>query len=163
MRGPMMSPALPRSASHLWLLCCAALLLMGTALLIGAAPAGAADFGLGFKTRPVAVDGGTVIVNVGGSGPPVILIHGYAESSRMWKPLAKVLAPNFTVIAPDLPGFGDSSIPQTGLDMASAAQRVHAAVKSLGYDKVRVVGHDIGLMVAYAYAAKYPQQVEKLA
>ena len=163
MRGTMMSPALSRSASHLWILCCVALLLIGTALLIGAAPASAADFGSGFKTRSVAVEGGTVVVNVGGSGPPVVLIHGYAESSRMWKPLAKVLAPNFTVIAPDLPGFGDSSIPQTGLDMASAAQRVRAAVKSLGYDKVRVVGHDIGLMVAYAYAAKYPQEVEKLA
>jgi pimeloyl-ACP methyl ester carboxylesterase len=100
---------------------------------------------------------------VGGNGPPVVLIHGYAESSRLWKPLAKELAPRFTVIAPDLPGFGDSSIPKTGLDMKTSAQRVRAAVNSLGYSKVRVVGHDIGLMVAYAYAAMYPQEVEKLA
>jgi pimeloyl-ACP methyl ester carboxylesterase len=111
----------------------------------------------------VAVDGGTVSVTVGGSGPPVVLIHGYAETSRMWKPLAKVLAPRFTVIAPDLPGIGDSSIPKTGIDMKASAERVHAAVRSLGYSKVRVVGHDIGLMVAYAYAALYPQEVEKLA
>src|SRR5215475_11866470 len=123
----------------------------------------AADFGPGFKARSVPVDGGTVHVTVGGSGPPVVLIHGYAESSRMWKPLAKVLAPTFTVIAPDLPGFGDSSIPKTGLDMRTAAERVHAAVGALGYTKVRVVGHDIGLMVAYAYAAIYPSEVEKLA
>jgi pimeloyl-ACP methyl ester carboxylesterase len=81
----------------------------------------------------------------------------------MWKPLATVLAPRFTVIAPDLPGIGDSSIPKTGLDMKTSAERVHAAVNSLGYKKVRVVGHDIGLMVAYAYAALYPQEVEKLA
>ncbi len=132
------------------------------ALMISAA-AGAADFGPGFKTKAVAVDGGTVSVTVGGGGPPVVLIHGYAETSRMWKPLAKVLAPQFTIIAPDLPGIGDSSIPSSGIDMKISAERVHAAVRSLGYTKVRVVGHDIGLMVAYAYAAMYPQEVEKLA
>jgi pimeloyl-ACP methyl ester carboxylesterase len=109
------------------------------------------------------VDGGTLNVTVGGSGPAVVLIHGYAESSRMWKPLAKVLASSFTVIAPDLPGFGDSSVPKDGLDMKTAAQRIHTAVGALGHTKARVVGHDIGLMVAYAYAAMYPQEVEKLA
>ena len=123
----------------------------------------AADFGPRFTTRSVEVDGATLSVTVGGSGPPVLLLHGYAESSRMWKPLATVLAPNYTVIAPDLPGIGDSSIPNSGLDMKTSAERVHAAVKSLGFDKVRVVGHDIGLMVAYAYAAMYPREVEKLA
>jgi len=138
-------------------------MLIGLAVLIGAAATHAADFGPGFKSRSMPVDGGTLNVTVGGSGPPVLLIHGYAESSRMWKPLAKVLAPTFTVIAPDLPGFGDSSIPKTGLDMRTAAERIHTAVSALGYAKVRVVGHDIGLMVAYAYAAIYPQEVEKLA
>ncbi len=133
------------------------------AVLISTASVRAADFGSGFKTRSVAVDGSSVSVTVGGSGPPVVLIHGYAESSRMWKPLAKVLAPRFTVLAPDLPGFGNSSIPKGPIDMKAAAERVHAAVTSLGYNKVRVVGHDIGLMVAYAYAAMYPQEVEKLA
>ncbi|MEO8755880.1 MAG: alpha/beta hydrolase [Casimicrobiaceae bacterium] len=136
----------------------------GIALAVGVAPAHAADFGPGFKTQDVPVDGGTVSVTVGGSGPPVLLLHGYAETSRMWKPLAKVLAPKFTVIAPDLPGIGDSSIPATGIDMKTSAERIHAAVRALGYTtKVRVVGHDIGLMVAYAYAAMYPQEVEKLA
>lgn len=83
-------------------------------------------------------------VTVGGSGPAVVLLHGYAEDSRMWKPLAIALAPHFTVIAPDLPGIGNSSIPSTGLDMTTSAQRVRDAVHSFGYDKVRVVGHDIG-------------------
>jgi pimeloyl-ACP methyl ester carboxylesterase len=133
------------------------------AMMIGATTVRAADFGPGFKTQSVPVDGGTVSVTVGGNGPPVLLLHGYAETSRMWRPLAKVLAPRFTVIAPDLPGIGDSSIPETGIDMKTSAERVHAAVKSLGYTKVRVVGHDIGLMVAYAYAATYPQETEKLA
>src|SRR5437899_5403590 len=133
------------------------------AVLIAASPLRAAGLGAGFKSQSVPVDGGTLSVTVGGSGPPVVLIHGYAESSRMWKPLAKVLVPRFTVIAPDLPGIGASSIPKTGLDMKTSAERVHAAVNALGFKKVKVVGHDIGLMVAYAYAAMYPQEVEKLA
>ncbi len=135
--------------------------VLAAAIDIGSARA--ADFGSGFRTKSVPVDGGTVAVTVGGSGPPIVLIHGYAESSRMWKPLARELAPRFTVIAPDLPGFGQSSIPKTGLEMKTAAERLHAAINALGYTKVRVVGHDIGLMVAYAYAAMYPQEVEKLA
>jgi pimeloyl-ACP methyl ester carboxylesterase len=136
--------------------------LCGLVFLVGSSPSQAADFGPGFKTKSVPVDGGTVNITIGGSGPPVLLLHGYAETARMWKPLAEALAPNFTVIAADLPGIGDSSIPKTGIDMKSSAERVHAAVKSLGYTKVRVVGHDIGLMVAYAYAAMFPQEVEKL-
>jgi pimeloyl-ACP methyl ester carboxylesterase len=122
-----------------------------------------AGFEAGFATLSVAVDGGTLSVTKGGDGPPLLLLHGYAETSLMWHSLAKVLAPHFTVIAPDLPGIGDSSIPETGLDMKSSAERIRAAVRSLGYQSVRVVGHDIGLMIAYAYAAMYRQEVEKLA
>jgi pimeloyl-ACP methyl ester carboxylesterase len=133
------------------------------AVLILAAPARGADFGPGFSVRSIAVDGGTVSATVGGSGPPVVLLHGYAETSRMWKPLAIALAPRFTVIAPDLPGIGDSSVPASGADMKTSAERVHAAVRTISDQKVQVVGHDIGLMVAYAYAAMYPQEVEKLA
>jgi pimeloyl-ACP methyl ester carboxylesterase len=66
------------------------------------------------------------------------------------------------VIAPDLPGIGDSSIPTAGLEMKTAAIRMHALAKSLGVEKARVVEHDIGLMVADAYAAQFPAEVEKL-
>src|SRR5580658_2021445 len=97
-----------------------------------------------------------------GHGPAVILLHGYTQTSRMWKPIIPLLAEKFTVIAPDLPGIGDSSIPTDGLDMKTAAIRIHALAKSLGIQKARVVGHDIGLMVAYAYAAQFPSEVEKL-
>jgi pimeloyl-ACP methyl ester carboxylesterase len=97
-----------------------------------------------------------------GHGPTVILIHGYAETSRMWRPIIPLLAKKFTVIAPDLPGIGDSEIPKDGLDMKTAAIRIHALAKSLGVEKARVVGHDIGLMVAYAYAAQFPAETEKL-
>jgi pimeloyl-ACP methyl ester carboxylesterase len=97
-----------------------------------------------------------------GHGTPLILLHGYAETSRMWTPIIPGLAKRFTVIAPDLPGIGDSDIPADGLDMKSAAIRIHDLAKSLGVQKAEVVGHDIGLMVAYAYAAQFPTEVTKL-
>ncbi len=97
-----------------------------------------------------------------GSGDAVILLHGYTQTSRMWRPLIPLLAKKFRVIAPDLPGIGDSQIPADGLDMKSAAIRIHALAKALGITKARVVGHDIGLMVAYAYAAQFPTETEKL-
>jgi pimeloyl-ACP methyl ester carboxylesterase len=139
--------------------------LLALCLLVSVVPVRAfpVDFGRGFTTRLVNVDGDTLSVTVGGHGPAVVLLHGYAEDSRMWKPLAIALAPHFTVIAPDLPGIGNSSIPSSGLDMKTAARRVRDAVRTLGYQNVRVVGHDIGLMVAYAYAAMYPHEVERLA
>src|SRR5437773_7583598 len=98
-----------------------------------------------------------------GHGPAtVILLHGFAETSRMWRPIIPTLAEKFTVIAPDLPGIGDSSIPDK-IDMLDAATKIHALARSLNIDKTRVVGHDIGLMVAYAYAAQFPNETEKLA
>jgi len=80
----------------------------------------------------------------------------------MWKPIIPLLAQRFTVIAPDLPGIGDSSIPAHGLDMKTAAISIHDLAKSLGVRRAEVVGHDIGLMVAYAYAAQFPTEVTKL-
>ena len=97
-----------------------------------------------------------------GHGAPLLLLHGYAETSLMWRPLIPSLAERFTVIAPDLPGIGDSAIPADGLDMKAAAVRIHALMSSLGFQKAEVVGHDIGLMVAYAYAAMYPAETTKL-
>jgi len=91
-----------------------------------------------------------------------ILLHGFAETSRMWRAIIPLLAQKFTVVARDLPGIGDSSMPDK-IGMISAAERIHALVHSLGLEKARVVGHDIGLMVAYAYAAKFPNETEKLA
>jgi len=108
------------------------------------------------------VDGVKLHYLTAGHGPAVILLHGYTQTSRMWLPLIPQLAAKFRVIAPDLPGIGDSDIPKDGLDMKAAAIRIHALAKSLGVEKARVVGHDIGLMVAYAYAAQFPAEVEKL-
>src|SRR5882672_4054498 len=97
-----------------------------------------------------------------GHGPTVILLHGYTQTSRMWRPLIPKIADKFAVIAPDLPGIGDSDIPKDGSDMKTAAIRIHDLAKKLGVTKARVVGHDIGLMVAYAYAAQFPSETEKL-
>src|SRR5438128_6648008 len=113
-------------------------------------------------SRTAEIDGVTFHYLTAGHGAPVILLHGYAETSLMWKPIIPLLAKRFTIIAPDLPGIGGSSIPANGLDMKTAAVRVHALARSLGIERVRVVGHDIGLMVAYAYAAQFPAEVEKL-
>ena len=97
-----------------------------------------------------------------GQGDPVILLHGYAQNSHMWRPLIAELAKTHTVIAPDLRGFGQSGKPPQGYDKKTMAQDIHALAVSLGLRRVKVVGHDIGLMVAYAYAAQYPSEVERI-
>jgi pimeloyl-ACP methyl ester carboxylesterase len=113
-------------------------------------------------SRTAEINGVKLHYMTAGHGTPLILLHGYAETSLMWKPIIPVLAERFTVIAPDLPGIGDSEIPTDGLDMKSAAIRIHDLAKSLGVQKAEVVGHDIGLMVAYAYAAQFQAEVTKL-
>jgi pimeloyl-ACP methyl ester carboxylesterase len=97
-----------------------------------------------------------------GSETPVVLLHGYAETSHMWRPLIDKLADRRVVIAPDLRGAGGSAKPEGSYDKKTLAQDVHALVKGLGHRKVKIVGHDIGLMVAYAYAAQYPDEVESV-
>jgi pimeloyl-ACP methyl ester carboxylesterase len=115
-------------------------------------------------SRTAEINGVKLHYLTAGHGTQLILLHGYAETSRMWRPIIPALAERFTVIAPDLPGIGDSDIPADGLDMKSAAIRIHDLAKSLGVQKAEVVGHDIGLMVAYAYAyaAQFPTEVTKL-
>lgn len=104
-----------------------------------------------------------------GTGEPVILLHGYAQNSHMWRPLIPELAKTNRVIAPDLRGFGQSSKPANGYDKPpkgydkkSMAQDIHALAASLGLKRARICGHDIGLMVAYAYAAQYPAEVDRI-
>lgn len=98
-----------------------------------------------------------------GQGDPVLLLHGYAQNSHMWRPLILELAKTNLVIAPDLRGFGASDKPEAGYTKKTMAQDVHALAASLGLGKAAVVGHDIGLMVAYAYAAQYPDEVSRIA
>jgi pimeloyl-ACP methyl ester carboxylesterase len=139
-----------------------ALASLFVAALFFAAP-GACGQGKEIGSRTEDVGGVRLRYLTAGEGPAVvILLHGYAETSRMWRPILPQLAERFRVIAPDLPGIGDSAIPASGLDMKSAANSIHALARKLGVEKARVVGHDIGLMVAYAYAAQFPAETEKL-
>jgi pimeloyl-ACP methyl ester carboxylesterase len=144
--------------------CTVRLLLASIALLLFATLPGTAraQDANTISSRTAEVGGVTLHYLTAGHGPAVILLHGYTQTSRMWRPIMPRLAEKFTVIAADLPGIGDSSIPKDGLDMKTAAIRIHALAKSLGVQKAEVVGHDIGLMVAYAYAAQFPAETEKL-
>jgi len=107
-------------------------------------------------------EGADIFVRWGGSGPVVVLLHGYAENSDSWAPLAEDLMRDHTVVVPDLRGIGRSSKPAAGYDKKTQAKDIRAVVTALGYDKTFVVAHDIGNMVAYAYAAIYPDKVERL-
>jgi pimeloyl-ACP methyl ester carboxylesterase len=97
-----------------------------------------------------------------GHGAPIVFLHGFAETSHMWRPALAALAHDHTVLAIDLPGAGGSSRPETGYDKKTMAREIRALVRSLGYHRIQLVGHDIGLMVAYAYAAQFPGEVDSL-
>jgi pimeloyl-ACP methyl ester carboxylesterase len=114
------------------------------------------------QTRTTTTPGFKMSYLVAGKGEPVLLLHGYAQTSHMWRPLISELAKTHSVIAPDLRGFGASARPESGYDKKTMAQDVHALVASLGLQRLTVVGHDIGLMVAYAYAAQYPAEVDRI-
>ena len=117
-----------------------------------------------FKQADLRVNGARIHYTIAGSGPVVVLLHGYAQTSHMWLPLIPQLASTHTVIAPDLRGAGDSERTPGGYDKKNMAVDVRELVHALGYGKgkVQLVGHDIGLMVAYGYAAQYPQEVSKV-
>src|SRR5271156_1063781 len=116
-----------------------------------------------FQARTVASPDGTgIFVRSAGAGPVVVLLHGYAETSDSWAPLAAELIKNYTVVVPDLRGIGRSSRPAGGYDKKTQAADIRAVVTALGHDRASVVSHDIGIMVAYAYAALYPDKVERL-
>jgi pimeloyl-ACP methyl ester carboxylesterase len=99
---------------------------------------------------------------VTGQGDPVLLLHGFGQSSQMWRPLMRELARNHTVIAADLRGAGQSDAPPDGYTKAEMARDMHALMRGLGYQKASVVGHDIGMMVTYAYAAQFRNDVQKI-
>ncbi|HXA61892.1 MAG TPA: alpha/beta hydrolase [Streptosporangiaceae bacterium] len=100
---------------------------------------------------------------IGGHGPTLVLLHGYPQTWYEWKNILPALAEHYTVIAPDLPGAGRSDAPATGYDKKDLAADIHGLLVKTGHDHdIRLVGHDIGTMVAYSYAAAYPQDVTKL-
>ncbi len=138
-------------------------LMLSSAFLTNVAFAAGPSFPPGFASRSISTpDGAQIYVRVGGAGPAVVLIHGFGDTGEMWGPLAKELAKTHTVIVPDLRGMGQSSKPAGGYDKKSQAADIRYVMTTLGQDHSAVVGHDIGTMVAYAYAARYPDKVDKL-
>jgi len=116
----------------------------------------------GIESRFATVNGARIHYLAAGQGDPVLLLHGYAQNGHMWRPLIAELAKANTIIAPDLRGFGQSDKPAGGYDKKTMAQDMHALAVSLGYQRARIAGHDIGLMVAYAYAAQFPTEVDRI-
>ena len=125
---------------------------------------GAAGQKPGYESKFANVNGVRIHYLKAGTGKnPLVLIHGFGDNAHMWIPLFKDFGKEYTVIAPDLRGLGESSRPATGYDKKTAAVDIHELVKSLGFKDIDLVGHDIGLMVAYAYAAQFSSEVKKLA
>ncbi len=115
-----------------------------------------------FKTRMIAANGTQIHVRVGGKGPAVVLIHGFGDTGDMWVKLAADLVRDHTVVVPDLRGMGLSAKPEAGYEKWNQAADIRGVLDTLGIDKAEIVGHDIGTMVAYAYAARYRDKTEKL-
>ena len=139
--------------------------VLAIALVVGAAIAcfGQPSLPSSFQAKTIhSPAGADIFVRWGGRGPVVLLVHGYAENSDSWAPLALDLMKDHTVVVPDLRGIGRSSKPEGGYDKKTQAIDMRAVLVGLGYDKTFVVAHDIGNMVAYAYAATYPEKVERL-
>ena len=125
--------------------------------------------GISFQIDNVTFSHHTATVNgiqlhyvTGGHGDPVVLLHGWPETWYSWHRVMPALAKNYTVIAPDLRGLGDSSKPPTGYDGKTVAEDMHQLVTQLGFRTIFLVGHDIGTQVAYSYAAEHPAEVRKL-
>jgi pimeloyl-ACP methyl ester carboxylesterase len=117
-----------------------------------------------FSHRTASVNGGIQLHYViGGHGHPIVLLHGWPQTWYEWLHVMPALAKNYTVIAPDLRGLGDSSKPLTGYDGKTVAEDIHQLVTQLGLKTIFLVGHDIGTQVAYSYAAAHPTEVKRLA
>lgn len=116
-----------------------------------------------FKHETALVNGVKIHYVIGGKGDPLVLVHGFGQNWYMWNRLLPELSKHFTVIAPDLRGVGESDKPESGYDKKTMATDIHELVKKLGYSNINLAGHDIGLMVAYAYAAQYGSEVKKIA
>jgi pimeloyl-ACP methyl ester carboxylesterase len=122
-----------------------------------------ADPPANFKHETANVNGVNIHYVIGGTGEPLLLVHGFGQNWYMWNRLLPELSKHFTVIAPDLRGVGESDKPEGGYDKKTMATDLHELMKKLGYNQINLAGHDIGLMVAYAYAAQFPSEVKKLA
>ena len=165
------APGDPTPRRHPWRRVVAA--VAGLVLLLVAAPgavagppgpAGAGDRALpaGFRHGWVEVEGTRLHYVRGGSGPALVLLHGWPQTWQAWRPVLPALRAGRTVVAFDLPGLGDSAAPAGGYDKATTARRLHAATQQLGLGRVELLGHDVGALVAYPWARDYPADVSRM-
>jgi len=139
------------------------LLVLGL-VFMAASPALAIEpFPKSFKTKEIATNGTTLYVRVGGTGPAVVLLHGFADTGDMWAPLAAVLVKDHTVIVPDLRGMGLSAHPDTGYTKKNEGLDIAGVMDALKIEKADLVTHDIGNMVGYALTAQFPNRITKWA
>ena len=129
--------------------------------LVLSASAAVRPFPRDFRTQEIKTDGATIHVRVGGSGPAVVMLHGFGDTGDMWAPLAAVLSKDHTIIVPDLRGMGLSSYPDTGYDKKTQAQDIARVMDKLNVQRADLVTHDIGNMVGYALAAQYPDRITR--
>jgi pimeloyl-ACP methyl ester carboxylesterase len=129
--------------------------------LVQSASAEVRPFPRNFHTEKIGTDGTTIYVRVGGSGPAVVMLHGFGDTGDMWVPLATPMMKDHTVIVPDLRGMGLSSHPEAGYDKKTQARDIAAVMDKLNVQKADLVTHDIGNMVGYALAAQYPDRITK--
>ena len=115
-----------------------------------------------FSHHTASVNGIQMHYVIGGKGAPVVLLHGWPETWYEWHKVMPALAKNYTVIAPDLRGLGDTSKPYTGYDDNTTAEDIYQLLSQLGTQKIYLVGHDVGVLTAYSYAASHPNNVSKL-
>ncbi len=135
---------------------------LGALMIALPAAAQVHPFPANFQTRTVQAGEAELHVRVGGQGPAVVLIHGFGDTGDMWAPLAADLARDHRVVVPDLRGMGLSSLPAGGYDKRTQAGDIRAVLAALDIDRAAIIGHDIGTMVAYAYAVRYPDKTETL-
>lgn len=122
----------------------------------------------GFEQRRIAIGPLTLNVRIGGQGTPVLLLHGYPQTHLAWHKIAPDLARHFTIVCPDLKGYGDSDAPAPDADSVAYSKRVMggemlALMRALGHPRFAVVGHDRGARIAYRLALDHPAAVSRLA
>ncbi len=122
----------------------------------------------GFSTHQISTEGVTIHLATGGNGPPLLLLHGYPQTHHMWHRIAPPLARDYTLVMPDLRGYGDSSKPKSDASHFAYSKRSMAldqvrVMASLGYDAFYVAGHDRGGRVCHRMALDFPKQVQKAA
>lgn len=132
------------------------------ALSTGRAAAQVPPYPAAFHSQDLMTNGATIHVRIGGSGPPVVLLHGYGETGDMWAPMAADLMRDHMVIVPDLRGLGLSSKPANGFTKMNQAEDVAGVLDRLKVERADIVAHDIGNMVAFAFAEKHPDRVRKM-